>query len=63
MGRRKPDVKPEELEDQIRTNKVKEKPDPFVSVKNLQQQRQFEMNTKIDEFFDKHESYEIEYTM
>ena len=63
MGKRQSDVKPEELEDQIRTNKAKEKPEPFVSVQNLQKQRQFAMNTKLDEFFDNHDDYEIEYTV
>ena len=63
MGKRHSDVEPEELEDQIRANEAKEKPDPFISVKNLQKQRQFAINTVIDEFFDKHENFEIEYTI
>ena len=48
---------------QVNANEAKEKPDPFVSVKNLQKQRQFAMNTAIDKYFDNHEDYEIEYTI
>ena len=63
MGKRQSDIKPEDLEGEIRTNVAKEKPDPIVTVKNLQKQRQYAMNTKIDKFFDDHEDYEIEYTV